>query len=115
MDTAQKMVDQAAKEAGYNSPLLYHGTKAFGFTEFDLSKMDDERIASTYSGVIGRRDVSGGNTSSVTDMSMPELVTELNSEQYNDGSEDGEKVKYPCLVLYPESYYLSNRTRYGAD
>ncbi len=36
MATAQKMVDEAAKAAGYNSPKLYHGTKNFGFTEFDL-------------------------------------------------------------------------------
>ena len=33
MATAQKMVDEAA---GYTSPKLYHGTKNFGFTEFDL-------------------------------------------------------------------------------
>ena len=36
MAAAQKMVDEAAKAAGYNSPKLYHGTKNFGFTEFDL-------------------------------------------------------------------------------
>ena len=36
MKTAQKMVDEAAKAAGYTSPKLYHGTKNFGFTEFDL-------------------------------------------------------------------------------
>jgi hypothetical protein len=36
METAQKMVDEAAKEAGYNYH-LYHGTDA-DFTEFDLRK-----------------------------------------------------------------------------
>lgn len=37
LDTAQRMVDEAAQEAGYSSPLpLYHGTNSFGFTEFDL-------------------------------------------------------------------------------
>lgn len=36
MATAQQMVDEAAKAAGYTSPKLYHGTKNFGFTEFDL-------------------------------------------------------------------------------
>ena len=49
-----------AKKTGYDSPVLYHGTLSFGFTEFDLNKMDDGRsifltsskeIASTYSGV----------------------------------------------------------------
>ncbi|MBR6271192.1 MAG: hypothetical protein IKR26_03460, partial [Lachnospiraceae bacterium] len=37
-----KMVERRARAAGYDSPLLYHGTKSFGFTEFDLSKMDDK-------------------------------------------------------------------------
>ena len=36
MKTAQKMVDEAAKAAGFTSPKLYHGTKSYGFTEFDL-------------------------------------------------------------------------------
>ena len=36
METAQKMVDEAAKEAGYNYH-LYHGTNA-DFTKFDLRK-----------------------------------------------------------------------------
>lgn len=61
------MVEAAAKEAGYDSPLLYHGTQSFGFTNFDLSKMDDGRsifltsspeIASTYSGVGGSRRIT---------------------------------------------------------
>ena len=61
------MVEAAAKEAGYDSPLLYHGTQSFGFTNFDLSKMDDGRsifltsspeIASTYSGVDGSRRIT---------------------------------------------------------
>lgn len=29
-----KLVEKAARRAGYDSPLLYHGTDAFGFTEF---------------------------------------------------------------------------------
>lgn len=32
-DKLQAMVDEAAKKAGYNSPMLYHGTNAFGFTK----------------------------------------------------------------------------------
>ena len=39
IETDQKMVDEAAKKAGYDSLLLFHGTQSFGFTEFDLSKM----------------------------------------------------------------------------
>lgn len=61
------MVEAAAKEAGYDSPLLYHSTQSFGFTNFDLSNMDDGRsifltsspeIASTYSGVDGSRRIT---------------------------------------------------------
>ena len=62
--TAQKLVDEAAMMWGAYSvdgetPLkLYHGTQRFGFTEFDLNRMDDKRsifltsdldTASTYS------------------------------------------------------------------
>lgn len=40
METAQRMVDEAAKEAGYDSPKLYHGTKMFGFTEVKTSGVE---------------------------------------------------------------------------
>lgn len=57
MKTAQRIVDNAAKSAGYNSPRLYHGTYKFGFTEFDFknarSRMavyttNDAEVAKTY-------------------------------------------------------------------
>ena len=70
MAKAQAMVDARAREMGYNSPKLYHGTQDFGFTEVDVSKSDDTtsffatdslETAETYSGKsearqIGRRD-----------------------------------------------------------
>lgn len=37
-ETAQRMVDEAAKAASFDSPKLYHGTPKFGFTTFDTSK-----------------------------------------------------------------------------
>jgi hypothetical protein len=58
--TAQKMVDEAARKAGYNSPKLYHGTKTFGFTKVKTSGVEEgfdwspffaanmEEVASTY-------------------------------------------------------------------
>ena len=58
LDTAQRMVDEAAKEAGYVPVKLYHGTRQFGFTEFNTEKSDDKlsifvtdnrRIAESYS------------------------------------------------------------------
>lgn len=39
-ESAIRILDQAAEKAGYVG-LYYHGTDAFGFTEFDLDKMDD--------------------------------------------------------------------------
>lgn len=41
METAQMLVDEAAKDAGYDLK-LYHGTKDFGFTEFSTDKSADE-------------------------------------------------------------------------
>ena len=35
METVQRMVDEAAKKAGYNTPHLYHGTPHFGFTRYE--------------------------------------------------------------------------------
>ena len=40
VETAQRMVDEAAKKAGYYSPLLYHGTKMFGFTKVKTSGVE---------------------------------------------------------------------------
>ena len=67
METAQRMVDEAAKAAkaaGDDSPKLYHGTSKFGFAEFKPEVPDDqisffatndERVAATYSGPIAAR------------------------------------------------------------
>jgi hypothetical protein len=58
METAQCMVDEAAKKAGLDS-LVYHGTPTFGFTKIDVMKSDDQvsffatdslEVAETYSG-----------------------------------------------------------------
>ena len=58
METAQRMVDEAAKKAGYTEK-AYHGTSSFGFTKFDPAMSDDKStlfftddigIASTYAG-----------------------------------------------------------------
>lgn len=43
METAQKMVDEAAKKAGYNVK-AYHGTPSKGFTVFDRNKKVNGRV-----------------------------------------------------------------------
>ena len=59
METVQRLVDEAAKVAGFTSPRLFHGTSKFGFTRFDPSLSYDrisvflsnsKLIAQTYSG-----------------------------------------------------------------
>lgn len=104
--TAQRMVDEAAKAAGYNSPMLYHGTESFGFTEFDLSRMDDkrcifltnnERIASTYSGVSGKRAIAHSIDNDIGNMTVSEVVDKLNElsdDFYKDGSAEKGKYEY---------------------
>ena len=36
MKTAQRMVDEFTKQAGFSTEHLYHGTPVFGFTTIDI-------------------------------------------------------------------------------
>ena len=67
METAQRMVDAAAKKAGFPER-VYHGTmRGFGFTKIDVSKSNDgisffatdsQELAGTYSGDDGAMNLS---------------------------------------------------------
>ena len=104
-ETAQRLVDEEAKAKGYDSPMLYHGTDSFGFTEFDLNKMDDNRsifltsskdIASTYSGIEGERKISEASKIDVDKLSAEEIaktLNEVNLENYNYSYYDKSKVE----------------------
>jgi hypothetical protein len=115
METAQRMVDEAAKAAGYDTPMLYHGTKNFGFTQFDLNKMDDKmsifltstpETASTYSGVTGKRGISEKYfNKNLFDMSAKELVKTAN--QFINEREKGRDIEY--------RYYTKNDLLKMAD
>ena len=80
----RELVEKAAKRAGYNSPMLFHGTPTgFGFTVFDANKVDDklsffatddEKIAKTYSGETNRRAISERITVDVDNASPAELL-----------------------------------------
>ena len=94
IEKMQQLVDQAAREAGYNSPLLYHGTENFGFTEFDLDRMDDKRtifltsnnnIASTYSGTLQNKAIDDRYKDDINNITAKELVNELNKNRPDDG------------------------------
>ena len=74
METAQKMVDEAAKKAGYNSPVLYHGSPSFGFTQIYTKKSNDRisffatdsmQTAGTYSGTSTVRNIGDTSESSL--------------------------------------------------
>lgn len=93
IETAQKLVDEKAmswgaySEDGKTPIKLYHGTESFGFTTFDLSKMDDGRsifltnnpeIASTYSGVDNLRKISEKDNIDVDKLSVDDTAKLLN-------------------------------------
>lgn len=100
-ETAQKLVDEAAKAAGYDSEPLYHGTQNFGFTKLDVSKSDDEisffatsnpDMAQTYSGKSGTKKINEalGDINSLTE---EEVVDRLNKESVTDGYGMGSKYR----------------------
>lgn len=85
--------DLAMKWGAYSvdgkTPLkLYHGTKSFGFTEFDLDKMDDKRsifltdditTAQTYSGTFNAKRINERNQIDANKLSNDELIDLLNA------------------------------------
>ncbi|MEE0969248.1 MAG: hypothetical protein U0M06_07770, partial [Clostridia bacterium] len=86
METAQRMVDEAAKEAGYTQK-LYHGTNKFGFTKIDVSNSDDgisffatdtEETAETYSSGVKRKRISDASES-LPDGDAEEIQDEIKS------------------------------------
>lgn len=98
IETAQKLVDEKAmswgaySEDGKTPTKLYHGTQSFGFTAFDLSKMDDGRsifltnnpeIASTYSGVDNLRKISEKDNIDVDKLSVDDTAKLLNAYAQN--------------------------------
>ena len=101
MQEAQRLVDEAAKAAGYNSEPLYHGTKSFGFTKIDTAQADDKMsffatsnpdMAQTYSGRKGNKAINNaaGNARA---MPIEDVVNRLNEEAINDGYEDGSSYR----------------------
>ena len=79
-----KMVYEAAKEAGYTEK-VYHGTTDFGFTRIKTSKSDDFisffatsslELANTYSGVLGETSIKKGNKGSVENQQRYERLVD---------------------------------------
>ncbi len=103
--SATQMVYSAAKAAGYTDK-VYHGTKAFGFTEFDPEKSDDKRslfaagsteLAQTYSGKRGIKKLS--DIKNIDGLSNEEVAKMLNKEA-SESYEGAElKTEYEIFTL----------------
>ena len=102
---AQKIVDKAAKAAGYTDK-LYHGTKQFGFTKFDPAKSDDKislfaagssDLAQTYSGKFGAKKIS--EISNVDNLDINSVVKMLNEEASQSYEGRELKTEYEIIRL----------------
>ena len=87
-----KMVYEAAKEAGYTEK-VYHGTTDFGFTRIKTSKSDDFisffatsslELANTYSGVLGETSIKKGNKGSVENQQRYERLVDNFVNEVNE-------------------------------
>lgn len=107
MDLAQQMVDEKAKETGYTIK-AYHGTPTGGFTEFDLSRINNGRalgdgiyfsssktVANQYTRRTGR--TQGENNPEVYDTYL-----NLGANPYTVDVDEirKEKPRKPALVEY---------------
>ena len=94
VDEQQRLVDEAAENAGYDT-VLYHGTQSFGFTQIDVSKYSDDgmsffatsnpEMAQTYSAKSGTREIS--RKSGIENLSLPQVVDRLNAVAAADTSD----------------------------
>jgi hypothetical protein len=114
METAKKMVEEAAKDSGYTVK-VYHGTNAFGFTVIDTAHSDDGmsffateslETAGTYSKMKDVRTVSSNVTEGYqkkADDFRDKMVSYMSSEIGNKNyitAEDLEKVKLDKAELH---------------
>ena len=89
METAQRMVDEVARNNGYTEK-VYHGTVGFGFTKADVSKSDDGisffatddiETAGTYSGDQNVKKITDASTQ--TDDDRDEIRNSIHEESRN--------------------------------
>ena len=115
-DRARKIMNEFAEAKGYIPKPLYHGTASYGFTEFDLRKMDDHRsifmtdipdVARSYSGsdYVGTPDPG-----KVYRLSTKELVDTYNKENKEQHIHSAAK-KFSHVDLVGMRNYLISDTR----
>lgn len=123
LETAQKLVEETAEswgaycENGKTPTKLYHGTQSFGFTAFDLTKMDDGisvfltssiEIASTYSGVKNAKKISERININVDKLTADRTAELLN--KYGDSAKYNYKYYSKSEV---EKLKSDNNSKYG--
>lgn len=123
LETAQRLVEETAKtwgaycESGKTPTKLYHGTQSFGFTAFDLTKMDDGisvfltsslEIASTYSGVKNAKKISERININVDKLSADRTAELLN--KYGNSAKYNYKYYSKSEV---EKLKSDNNSKYG--
>jgi hypothetical protein len=86
----REMVEDVAREKGYDSPLLYHGTKSFGFTKIETVGVEEDALwspffvtnkidtAQTYSGATVIRNISDRYTVDSVDDLLTDFVYAVN-------------------------------------
>lgn len=118
--SARQMVKAAAKANGYTD-VVYHGTKAFGFTEFDTEKSDDKRslfaagsteLAQTYSGKHGTKKLS--DNKNIDGLSNEEVVKMLNAETAESYEGAEMQTEYEIMTL-KDVNNLINEVNDGID
>lgn len=134
VETAQRMVDEAAKNWGAilnesgQPVVMYHGTGAFGFTVFDTSKSDDGislfttdnlNTAKSYSGNTNRNRISEASTIDADSFSAEELLEEAKKhyKKYDDyrlfkGEEKQNEIEDMRAIL---EYHLEDANRFADE
>ena len=111
METVQKLVDKAAKTAGYTAK-VYHGTQKFGFTKIDTKKSDDGisffaaddlAVAGSYANIIDP-DARGinekkGSISKKTVLKLRDQVKDIASEYLQ---------KYTEILGYYDHWHMDH-------
>ena len=95
MATAQRMVDEAAKAAGYDSPKLYHGTDEFGFTEIKTQGVEkgvewspfwassDASTSGTYATIQKVRRIGESFEDGFADSAIEDIESEIDDAVYD--------------------------------
>jgi hypothetical protein len=108
METAQRMVDEAAEKAGYTDK-AYHGTPQFGFTKFDAKMSDDMLslfftddfwVASTYAG---------------RDVYKPKRLSSVKSFKYEKGKIYTEQELMEAHNFVQSLYHVYGTTKVNVE